>query len=285
MQSVNPTLPFHYGSLVSPHLLSSSTSHHSLNFCAFAHSLSGPPSILPSSCCYLLINPHFLFRGILESFVSWCLDLGLSNLSSTPLPIFSLKHISDRVILCLQWLLFPFGIKVRVLHESWVTFMAWPNLSNIQGAQKYWWTECLDQKVPCTTRPSWDSTQLLSWEREPQPWGFGALWVMVRFWILFSLSLERKWQPTPVLLPGKFRGRRSLGYSPWGRKESDMTEWLHFTSLLFVMVTHWKVLRRGYESVDLHVLSVLKSSPQSGDGGGGNIEAEFRDWSQVPWWE
>ena len=36
-----------------------------------------------------------------------------------------------------------------------------------------------------------------------------------------------KWQPTPVLLPGKFHGRRSLvGYSSWGRKESDTTEWL-----------------------------------------------------------
>ena len=39
----------------------------------------------------------------------------------------------------------------------------------------------------------------------------------------------RKWQPTPVLLPGKSHGRRSLvGYSPWGRKNSDMTERLHF---------------------------------------------------------
>ena len=36
-------------------------------------------------------------------------------------------------------------------------------------------------------------------------------------------------QPTPVLLPGKSHGWRSLaGYSPWGRKESDMTERLHF---------------------------------------------------------
>ena len=34
-----------------------------------------------------------------------------------------------------------------------------------------------------------------------------------------------KWQPTPVFLPGKFRGQRSLaGYSPWGHKELDMTE-------------------------------------------------------------
>ena len=40
---------------------------------------------------------------------------------------------------------------------------------------------------------------------------------------------RRKWQPTPVLLPGKFHGLRSLvGYSPWGRKESDTTEQLHF---------------------------------------------------------
>ena len=39
----------------------------------------------------------------------------------------------------------------------------------------------------------------------------------------------RKWQPTPVLLPGKSHGRRSLiGYSPWGPKESDTTEQLHF---------------------------------------------------------
>ena len=41
---------------------------------------------------------------------------------------------------------------------------------------------------------------------------------------------NKKWQPTLVLLPGKFHGLRSLvGYSPWGHKESDTTEWLHFT--------------------------------------------------------
>ena len=36
---------------------------------------------------------------------------------------------------------------------------------------------------------------------------------------------KRKWQPIPVLLPGKCYGQRSLiGYSPWGHKESDTTE-------------------------------------------------------------
>ena len=42
---------------------------------------------------------------------------------------------------------------------------------------------------------------------------------------------RRKWQPTPVLLSGKSHGQRSIvGYSPWGCKESDTTEPLHFTS-------------------------------------------------------
>ena len=37
--------------------------------------------------------------------------------------------------------------------------------------------------------------------------------------------LGRKWQLTPVLLPGESHGQRSLaGYNLWGHKESDMTE-------------------------------------------------------------
>ena len=41
-------------------------------------------------------------------------------------------------------------------------------------------------------------------------------------------SPRRKWQPTLVFLPGKSHGQRSLvGYSPWGRKESNRTERLH----------------------------------------------------------
>ena len=48
---------------------------------------------------------------------------------------------------------------------------------------------------------------------------------------------RRKWQSTPALLPGMSHGRRSLiGYSPWGRKESDTTERLHLTSLVYYHV-------------------------------------------------
>ena len=56
---------------------------------------------------------------------------------------------------------------------------------------------------------------------------------MLETWIQ-SLGQEdpwrRKWQPTPVFLPGESHGQRSLeGYSPWGHKELDMTEQLSTT--------------------------------------------------------
>ena len=72
-------------------------------------------------------------------------------------------------------------------------------------------------------------------------WGFpggsvvteiaGNLPIMQETWV-WSLGQEdpwrRKWQPTPVFLPGEPRRQRSLaGYSPWGRKEADMTEQLN----------------------------------------------------------
>ena len=52
-----------------------------------------------------------------------------------------------------------------------------------------------------------------------------------------KIPWKRKCQPSPVFLPGEFHGQRSLaGYSPWGLKELDMTEWLHFLS--FIIYTY-----------------------------------------------
>ena len=50
-----------------------------------------------------------------------------------------------------------------------------------------------------------------------------------RFDYLVSKShWSKKWQPTPVLLPGQVHGQSSLvGYCPLGCKESDTTEWAH----------------------------------------------------------
>ena len=47
--------------------------------------------------------------------------------------------------------------------------------------------------------------------------------------LLVNHQWRRQWHPTPVLLPGKSHGQRSLeGCSPWGREESDTTKQLHF---------------------------------------------------------
>ena len=58
------------------------------------------------------------------------------------------------------------------------------------------------------------------------------MWTLCQNILLYKVnafSRRRQWQPTPVLLPGKSHGRRSLvGCSPWGREESDTTEQIHF---------------------------------------------------------
>ena len=43
-----------------------------------------------------------------------------------------------------------------------------------------------------------------------------------------KISWSRKWQPTPIFLPGQSHGQRSsTGYSPWDHKESDTSEHVH----------------------------------------------------------
>ena len=45
-----------------------------------------------------------------------------------------------------------------------------------------------------------------------------------------KIPWRKEWLPTPVFLPGESHGQRNmLGYSSWGRKESDTTEWLIHT--------------------------------------------------------
>ena len=55
------------------------------------------------------------------------------------------------------------------------------------------------------------------------------MWVCISQ-VIYLKWWRRQWHPTPVLLPGKSHGRRSLkGCSPWGPEESDMTEQFHFS--------------------------------------------------------
>ena len=78
-------------------------------------------------------------------------------------------------------------------------------------------------KLTCDSNPAknghWDLNPLLI---EMTHLVSGFIETRVLYW-------RRQWHPTPVLLPGKSQGRRSLvSYSPWGHEESDTTEWLHF---------------------------------------------------------
>ena len=83
----------------------------------------------------------------------------------------------------------------------------------------------------------------------------------------FLCYWRRKWQHTPVLLPGNSLGQSSLvGCSPWGCKESDTTERLHFASYflcytvgpcwLSILLTYfskrfltWTVFRVFFDSI------------------------------------
>ena len=54
-----------------------------------------------------------------------------------------------------------------------------------------------------------------------------------------KISWRREWQPTPVFLPGKFHGQRSLvGYDQWGHKQWDRTEGLIHTHTYTHTHTH-----------------------------------------------
>ena len=54
---------------------------------------------------------------------------------------------------------------------------------------------------------------------------FGSPELPYEFKMDRSISWRREWQSTPVFFPGEFHEQRNLaGYTPWGCKESDMTE-------------------------------------------------------------
>ena len=66
-----------------------------------------------------------------------------------------------------------------------------------------------------------------------------------------NIPWRRKWQPTPVFLPGESHGQKSLaGYSPWDRRECDTAEQLTHILLEKEMATHpsvlaWEIPHRG----------------------------------------
>ena len=55
------------------------------------------------------------------------------------------------------------------------------------------------------------------------------------------ITWSKKWQPTPIFLPGKFHGHSLAGYSSCGRKESDITEWLSTQHKLLLLLLKLRI--------------------------------------------
>ena len=129
----------------------------------------------------------------------------------------SIRVFSSESVLCIRWPKYwSFSISPSNEYSGLISFRTdWLDLLAVQGTLK-----SLLQHHSSKVSILWCSAFFMGQLSHPL-----LLW-------------RRKWQPTPVLLPGKSHERRSLiGYSPWGRKESDMTKRLHLHfSLLAVFI-------------------------------------------------
>ena len=115
------------------------------------------------------------------------------------------------------------------LQSKWGPNRDWKaSFSNWTNQQSPWWCSGKESTCQCSRR-----------ERcEFDPWVGKIPW-------------RRKWQPTPVLLPEKFHGQRSLAsYSPWGPKDSITTEHAQ-VCMCFPPPTHTHTAVFKYQTVIL----------------------------------
>ena len=120
---------------------------------------------------------------------------------------------------------------VRLFVTVWTVAHQAPLCMEFSG-QKYW------SGLPCPPpgdlpnpgiKPRSLALQEDSLPSEP-PGKLPCVCMCVCVYIYTYIYGRRKWQPTPVFLPGESHGQRSLAdYSPWGCKELDMTERLTHT--------------------------------------------------------
>jgi len=77
-----------------------------------------------------------------------------------------------------------------------------------------------------------------------------------------KIPWRRKWQPAPVVLPGKSHRQRSLaGYRPWGCKELDMTEHTHaFATLIFFLALSRATSFSSFSAIVISLARLNESS-------------------------
>ena len=75
-----------------------------------------------------------------------------------------------------------------------------------------------------------------------------------------KIPWRRKWQPTPVFLPGKSRGQRSLvGYNRWGCKELETTEQLTLFQKILTYLKSWDYIVEHHPQPWFHFLISKKA--------------------------
>ena len=106
--------------------------------------------------------------------------------------------------------------------SDWTTPTKEYTVHKPKGALKpNWFSESLGSEVKASAWNAGDLGSIPGSGEEMAPYSSTLAW---------KIPWRRKWHPTSVLLPGESHGHRSLvGCSPWGHKELDATEWLHFT--------------------------------------------------------
>ena len=135
------------------------------------------------------------------------------------------------VCVCVRACMLSCFSNVRLFVTVWTVAHQAPLCMEFSG-QKYW------SGLPCPPpgdlpnpgiKPRSLALQEDSLPSEP-PGKLPCVCMCVCVYIYTHIYGRRKWQPTPVFLPGESHGQRSLAdYSPWGCKELDMTERLTHT--------------------------------------------------------
>ena len=135
--------------------------------------------------------------------------------------------------------------------------------------------------MPVLTLASWLAYRFLKkqvrWSDIPisfRIFQFVEIHTVKGFGIVNKAERRRQWHPTPVLLPGKSHGQRSLvGCSPWRCEELDTTERLHF---------HFSLSCIG-EGNGNPLQCSCQENPRDGGAWWATVYGVAQSWTQLKW--